>query len=105
MLYGTGAEKVTLVYDTPTGKGQYATTFEGIIPAMERRYEETSSEAMKIAYEEYMAEEPCPACNGQRLKPEALGVTVGEKNLAEVSAMSIANVRNFFRGVELTETE
>ena len=105
MLYGTGAEKVTLVYDTPTGKGQYATTFEGIIPAMERRYEETTSETMKIAYEEYMAEEPCPACNGQRLKPEALGVTVGERNLAEVSAMSIANVRNFFRGVELTETE
>ena len=105
MLYGTGAEKVTLVYDTPTGQGKYATTFEGIIPAMERRYEETSSEAMKIAYEEYMAEEPCPACNGQRLKPEALGVTVGGKNLAEVSAMSIANVRQFFRGLELTETE
>ena len=105
MLYGTGAEKVTLVYDTPTGQGKYATTFEGIIPAMERRYEETSSEAMKVAYEEYMAEEPCPACNGQRLKPESLGVTVGEKNLAEVSAMSIGNVREFFRNVHLTETE
>ena len=105
MLYGTGAEKVTLVYDTPTGQGKYATTFEGIIPAMERRYEETSSEAMKVAYEEYMAEEPCPACNGQRLKPESLGVTVGEKNLAEVSAMSIGSVREFFRSVQLTETE
>ncbi len=105
MLYGTGAEKVTLVYDTPTGKGQYATTFEGIIPAMERRYQETSSEAMKVAYEEYMAEEPCPACNGQRLKPEALGVTVGEKNLAEVSNLSIVNVREFFRSAQLSETE
>ncbi|MBQ2928822.1 MAG: excinuclease ABC subunit UvrA, partial [Clostridia bacterium] len=105
MLYGTGAEKVTLVYDTPTGKGQYATTFEGIIPTMERRYQETSSEAMKVAYEEYMAEEPCPACNGQRLKPEALGVTVGDKNLAEVSELSIMNVREFFRNVQLTETE
>ena len=105
MLYGTGAEKVTLVYDTPTGQGKYATTFEGIIPAMERRYEETSSEAMKIAYEEYMAEEPCPACNGQRLKPEALGVTVGDKNLAEVSNLSIGSVREFFRSVQLTETE
>ena len=72
---------------------------------MERRYEETSSEAMKVAYEEYMAEEPCPACNGQRLKPEALGVTVGDRNLAEVSAMSIANVRAFFRSLTLTETE
>ncbi len=105
MLYGTGAEKVTLVYDTPTGQGKYATTFEGIIPAMERRYQETSSEAMKVAYEEYMAEEPCPACNGQRLKPEALGVTVGDKNLAEVSALSIMNVREFFRNVQLSETE
>ncbi len=105
ILYGTGAEKVTLVYDTPTGKGQYATTFEGVIPAMERRYQETSSEAMKVAYEEYMAEEPCPACNGQRLKPEALGVTVGEKNLAEVSAMSIGKAREFFRSLSLTETE
>ena len=105
ILYGTGAEKVTLVYDTPTGQGRYATTFEGVIPAMERRYEETSSEAMKVAYEEYMAEEPCPACKGQRLKPEALGVTVGERNLAEVSAMSIVDVRNFFRHVQLSETE
>ncbi len=105
MLYGTGAEKVTLVYDTPTGQGKYATTFEGIIPAMERRYEETSSETMKIAYEEYMEEEPCPACNGQRLKPEALGVTVGNKNLAEVSELSIVNVREFFQNLTLTETE
>ncbi len=105
ILYGTGAEKVTLVYDTPTGQGKYATAFEGIIPSMERRYKETSSEAMKVAYEEYMAEEPCPACRGQRLKPESLGVTVGEKNLAEVSALSIVNVREFFRQVELSETE
>ena len=105
ILYGTGAEKINLVYDTPTGHGMYSTPFEGIIPTMERRYKETSSEAMKVAYEEYMAEEPCPACRGQRLKPEALGVTVGEKNLAEVSAMSIVNVREFFRQVTLTDTE
>ena len=105
MLYGTGAEKVTLVYDTPTGQGRYATTFEGIIPTMERRYQDTSSEAVKIAYEEYMAEEPCPACNGQRLKPESLGVTVGDRNLAEVSDMSIVNARAFFRSLTLTETE
>ncbi len=105
MLYGTGAEKVVITYDTPRGQGQYATTFEGIIPTMERRYQETSSEGMKIAYEEYMAEEPCPACNGQRLKPEALGVTVGDRNLAEVSDMSIGKAREFFRNLTLTETE
>ncbi|MDD6049950.1 MAG: excinuclease ABC subunit UvrA [Clostridiales bacterium] len=105
ILYGTGAEKINVVYESPNGHGVYATPFEGVIPAMERRYQETSSEAMKVAYEEYMAEEPCPACHGQRLKPEALGVTVGEKNLAEVSAMSIVNVREFFRQVQLTDTE
>ena len=105
LLYGTGAEKLTLVYDTPTGQGQYATTFEGVIPAMERRYQETSSEAMKIAYEEYMAEEPCPACNGLRLKPESLGVTVGGRNIAEVSNLSIGKAREFFRNLSLSETE
>ncbi len=105
MLYGTGAEKLIITYDTPRGQGQYATPFEGIIPTMERRYQETASEGMKAAYEEYMAEEPCPACHGQRLKPEALGVTVGDKNLAEVSAMSIGQVRDFFRNLTLTETE
>ena len=105
MLYGTGAEKVTLVYDTPTGQGKYATTFEGVIPAMERRYQETSSETMKIAYEEYMAEEPCPACNGLRLKPEALGVTVGGRNIAEISNLSIEKARRFFQQLELSETE
>ena len=105
LLYGTGAEKLTLVYDTPTGQGQYATTFEGVIPAMERRYQETSSEAMKIAYEGYMAEEPCPACNGLRLKPESLGVTVGGRNIAEVSNLSIGKAREFFRNLSLSETE
>ncbi|MBE5796260.1 MAG: excinuclease ABC subunit UvrA [Clostridiales bacterium] len=105
LLYGTGAEKLTLVYDTPTGQGKYTTTFEGVIPAMERRYQETSSEAMKIAYEEYMAEEPCPACNGQRLKPESLGVTIGGRNLAEVSDMAIGKAREFFRNLTLSETE
>ena len=105
LLYGTGAEKLTLVYDTPTGQGKYATTFEGVIPAMERRYQETSSETMKIAYEEYMAEEPCPSCGGLRLKPESLGVTVGGRNIAEVSNLSIGKAREFFRELSLSETE
>ena len=105
LLYGTGNEKLTLTYETATGQGRYATPFEGVIPTLERRYQETSSDAMKTAYEEYMQEEPCPACKGRRLKPEALGVTVNEKNLAEVSAMSIIQARKFFQGLELTEME
>lgn len=105
LLYGTGSEKLTMTYDTPSGRGTYSTTFEGVIPSLERRYEETGSEAMKAAYEEYMAEEPCPVCHGKRLKPEALAVTVGGKNLYEVSSLSITDARAFFQSLELTEKE
>ena len=105
LLYGTGSEKLTMTYDTPSGRGTYSTTFEGVIPSLERRYEETGSEAMKAAYEEYMAEEPCPVCHGKRLKPEALAVTVGGKNLYEVSSLSITDARAFFQSLALTEKE
>ena len=105
LLYGTGSQKVTITYETATGQGRYATPFEGVIPTLERRYQETASDAMKAAYEEYMQEEPCPTCRGRRLKPEALGVTVNDRNLAEVSAMSIVNARAFFQSLELSEKE
>ena len=105
ILYGTGKEKVTITYEGATGQGSYSTPFEGVIPTLQRRYEETSSDTMKQAYEEYMAEELCPDCHGQRLKPEALAVTVGGKNLAVVSAMSITDCRAFFQGLTLTEKE
>ena len=105
ILYGTGSEKVTIVYDGVHGKSEYSTPFEGVIPTLERRYRETSSDAMKAAYEEFMAEEPCPACHGHRLKPEAMGVTVNGRNLAEVSDMSIVEARAFFKGLTLTEKE
>ncbi|MGN0778269.1 MAG: excinuclease ABC subunit UvrA [Aristaeellaceae bacterium] len=105
ILYGTGKEKVTITYAGPNGSATYATPFDGVIPTLERRYRETTSETMKQAYEELMAEEPCPVCHGQRLKPEALAVTVGGMNLAQVSEMSIADARAFFRGLTLTEKE
>ena len=78
------------------------TSFEGIIPTLERRYKETTSDAMKQAYEEYMAEETCPECGGQRLKAEARAVTVGGKSLPEVSDMSIQQAREFFANLELS---
>ncbi|MGN0972835.1 MAG: excinuclease ABC subunit UvrA [Aristaeellaceae bacterium] len=105
LLYGTGKEKISIVYEGAHGQGTYATTFDGVIPTIERRYQETTSDTMKQAYEELMAEEPCPACQGQRLKPEALAVTVNGKNLAQVSSMSIAEARAFFRELTLTEKE
>ena len=105
ILYGTGTEKITITYESAAGRGEYSTAFEGVIPTLQRRYRETTSDAMKQAYEEYMAEEPCPDCHGQRLKPEALAVTVGSKNLAQVSELCIRDARTFFAGLTLTEKE
>ena len=101
ILYGTGDEKLTIEYEGARGISHYSTAFEGVIPTMERRYRETASEGMREAYEEYMAEELCPACRGQRLKPEARAVTVGGKSLPEVSDMSITDCREFFRNLRL----
>ena len=101
ILYGTGDEKIRITYEGVRGMSEYTTSFEGVIPTLERRYRETTSEAMKQAYEEYMAEETCPECRGQRLKPEARAVTVGGKSLPEVSDMSITEARKFFRELKL----
>ncbi|MBR2602425.1 MAG: excinuclease ABC subunit UvrA [Clostridia bacterium] len=101
ILYGTGDEKLTIEYEGARGISQYSTAFEGVIPTMERRYRETASEGMREAYEEYMAEELCPACHGQRLKPEARAVTVGGKSLPEISDMSILECRRFFQNLQL----
>ena len=105
ILYGTGKEKIAIEYEGVRGLTEYTTTFEGVIPMLERRYNETSSDGMKAAYEEYMAEETCPVCHGQRLKPEALAVTVNDRNLAQVSDMSILEARDFFKSLVLTEKE
>ena len=101
ILYGTGDEKLRISYEGVRGVSEYETAFEGVIPTLERRYRETSSEAMKQAYEEYMAEETCPECLGQRLKRESRAVTVGGKSLPEVSDMSITDARRFFAGLAL----
>ena len=101
ILYGTDGEKISIEYEGARGKMNYSTAFEGVIPTMERRYRETSSEGMRQAYEEYMAEELCPACRGQRLKPEARAVTVGGMSLPQVSEMSILECRDFFRNLRL----
>lgn len=105
LLYGTNGEEIDVRYEGAHGQNTFRTAFEGIIPQLERRYRETSSDGMKQAYEEYMVERPCPCCHGKRLKPEALAVTVGGKNLAEVSDLSIDNVRTFFRRLTLSEKD
>ncbi len=101
ILYGTGAQKLKIVFET----GTYQTTFEGVIPSLERRYQETQSEGMKAAYEEYMAHETCPICKGRRLKPEALAVTVGGRNIAEISEWNIRKTRDFLGQLKQSEKE
>ena len=101
ILYGTGSQKIKIKFDT----GSYQTTFEGVIPSLERRYRETQSDGMKAAYEEYMAHETCPDCKGRRLKPEALAVTVGDKNIAEISEWNIRKTRDFLSSLILSEKD
>ncbi|MBR6186599.1 MAG: excinuclease ABC subunit UvrA [Clostridia bacterium] len=101
ILYGTGEQKLKIVFET----GTYQTTFEGVIRSLERRYQETQSEGMKAAYEEYMAHETCPACKGRRLKPESLAVTVGEKNIAEISEWNIKKANDFLHGLTFSEKD
>ncbi len=97
VLYGTGTEKVRLHYMSARGPAVYESPFEGIIPTLERRYRETGSESSRQAYEEFMADEVCPVCQGRRLKPETLAVTLNGKNIAEVSDMSVTRSQAFFR--------
>ena len=101
ILYGTGGEKLTLEYDQPRGKGTLYQAFEGIAPNLERRYHETQSEASKKEIEEYLADCPCPACRGRRLRPEALAVTVGGKSIHDATVLPVSAAADFFGALEL----
>jgi excinuclease ABC subunit A len=105
LLYGTDGERIRVDYQRQHGSGSFTSPFEGIIPSLERRYRETGSDGMKEQYEEYMTETPCEACHGQRLKPEALCVTVGERSIAQVSAMAVLEARQFFSALSLSEKD
>ena len=92
-------------YKGQRGEGIYDVAFEGIIKNVERRYRETGSETMKAEYESFMRITPCHECGGQRLKKSALAVTVGDKNIAEVTSLSIEKLQQFLEGLELTKTQ
>jgi len=105
-LYGTKGERIYVQYRNRMGrKRSYMLTFEGIVPSLERRYRETDSSQQRERIEEYMSFRPCPACNGARLKPEVLAVTVGELNIHEFTKMSVTRSLEFLDGLELTEVE
>ncbi len=105
LLYGTNGEKVKINYDTKTFSGSYESAWEGIIPNLERRYRETSSDYTKSEIERYMSVHPCNTCHGKRLKKEALAVKVGGKNIAELTDMSVVELYNFIEGLTFGNTE
>jgi excinuclease ABC subunit A len=105
-LYGTEGERVYVSYRNRMNRRRsYMLAFEGIIPSLERRYRETDSATQRERIEEYMSFRPCPVCNGARLKPEVLAVTVGGKNIHEFTQMSVTRALEFLDQLELTETE
>ncbi len=103
IINGTDGKKIKVFYKSQRGQGEYDVVFEGLINNVKRRYRETSGENMRQMYESFMTTTPCSVCGGKRLKKEALAVTVGGKNIAEVSDMSIADAKNFFDNLELSE--
>ena len=102
LLHGTGGKEVLVYYEGQRGKGQYPIAFEGLIRNVERRYRETGSDATKQEYETFMRITPCRLCKGQRLKKEALAVTVCGKNIYEITSMFIGELSQFLQNMKLT---
>ncbi len=105
LLYGTGEQKLKLHRATDYGGGVYYQPFEGIVNNLERRYRDSNSEWSKADIEQYMSEELCPECHGKRLKKEILGVTVGDKSIADVTELSVSACYDFFDKLKLSERE
>lgn len=104
IFYGTNGKKMQVTYKNHRGTGTYDYDFAGLINNLQRRYSETS-ESMRSEYEEYMTNIECPACHGKRLRPEVLAITVGGKNISEVTELSVAEIQTFFQELTLTDRE
>lgn len=105
LIHGTDGREVKVHYKGQRGEGVYDVAFEGLIRNVQRRYRETNSESSKQEYETFMRITPCPACHGQRLKKEALAVTVGGKNIYEVTSLSIRKLQKFMENLDLTQQQ
>ncbi len=105
ILYGSKGRKFKNAWETENGKGEFLMRFEGIIPQLERRMHETTSEEMRRYYLQYISDKPCPACNGKKLKPASLAVKIADKNISDITAMSIREVYNFFTELHLQGNE
>ncbi len=105
LFYGTGGREVNVYYEGQRGKGIYPVAFEGLIQNVQRKYRETGSDIMKQEYETFMRITPCKLCKGQRLKKEALAVTVCDKNIYEVTSMFIGELNAFLKNMQLTHQQ
>ena len=105
LIHGTNGHAVKVYYKGQRGEGVYDVAFPGLIKNVEQRYRETGSDAMKQEYESFMRITPCKTCKGQRLKKESLAVTVGDRNIYEVTSLSIENLKNFMSELKLTEQQ
>ncbi len=105
ILYGTGTEEIDFEYTSAAGTRRYKAPFEGVIPTLERRYNETKSQGMRDFYEMYMSDMECPECHGARLKPEVLAVKVGDKNINELTAMSIDKIKTYLNSLVLNKKD
>ena len=105
LMHGTDGRSVQVHYRGQRGVGVYDVVFEGIIKNVERRYRETASESTKKEYESFMRITPCKACKGKRLRTEALAVTVGDKNIAQITELSIIELKNYLDNLELTKNQ
>ena len=101
ILYGTGDEEIDFEYTSAAGTRRFRAPFEGVLPTLERRHNETKSQGMRAFYEMYMSDSPCPECHGARLKKESLSVKVGDKNINELTDMSINKIKDFLNSLEL----
>ncbi len=105
ILYGTGNEKIDFEYTSIAGTRRFSAPFEGVIPTLDRRYKETKSQGMRDFYQLYMSESHCDICNGARLNKETLAVTVGDKNIFELTNMSIFRIKQFINSIELNKKD
>ena len=105
LLYGKNSRPVKVYYKGQRGEGVYDITFEGLLKSVARRYRETSAESTKAEYETFMTITPCEVCGGKRLKPTALAVTVGDKNIAELTELPITDLAKFMKELELTDRQ
>ena len=105
ILYGTGTEIIDFEYTSPSGTRRFSQPFEGVIPTLERRHSETKSQGMRDFYEMYMSDSDCPTCKGSRLSKNSLSVKVGDKNINELTDMSVDKIKDYLNSLELSKKD